>query len=285
MSASSPPPVQHLVSVVVEDFFHAHVFERVVPRSSWDAQPRRVEAATMTLLDLLAAHDVHGTFFTLGWVAERHPGLVRAIAAAGHELASHTWWHPKITTLTPAAFRDELRTSKAILEDTAGQRVIGFRAPSFSIRPGMDWAFDALLEEGYRYDSSLFPIRRPDYGWPGAPVVWHQIHRPNGSLYEFPLATLSWFGVRLPAAGGGYLRHLPFAVIRGAFAACERGGTPGMFYIHPWDLDQDQPRLPLPLLGRVRHYRGLGRARPRLERLLREFRFTSVARFLDGRLD
>jgi polysaccharide deacetylase family protein (PEP-CTERM system associated) len=271
--------------VDVEDFFHAHVFERVVPRSTWDAQPHRVEAATMTVLDLLAAHGVHGTFFTLGWVAERHPALVRAIAAAGHELASHTWWHSKITTLTPAAFRDELRTSKAILEDSCGERILGFRAPSFSIRPGMEWAFDALLEEGYRYDSSLFPIRRPDYGWPGAPVAWHPIHRPAGTLYEFPMATLSWLGARVPAAGGGYLRHFPFAVIRGAFDACERGGTPGMFYIHPWDLDLDQPRLPLPLIGRVRHYGGLGRARPRLERMLREFRFTSVARFLDGRIE
>lgn len=242
-----------------------------------------MEAATRVLLELLARHDATATFFTLGWVARRCPELVRAVATGGHEIASHTWWHPKITSLTPEAFRAEVRDSKNLLEQTAGCRVAGFRAPSFSIRPGMEWAFDVLLEEGYRYDSSVFPIRRPGYGWPGGPTRIHEIRRPGGVLLEFPMTTLDRFGVRIPAAGGGYLRHFPGWVMHAAFGDRERAGVPGMAYVHPWDLDPGQPRLPLPLLSRLRHYRGIDVALPRLDALLRRFRFTSVARWLEAR--
>jgi polysaccharide deacetylase family protein (PEP-CTERM system associated) len=272
--------VEHFFSVDVEEFFHAHVFDRLVPRDQWDRQPSRVEAATGVLLDLLARHRASGTFFTLGWVAQRHPDLVRRIAGAGHEVASHSWWHPKISDLAPAEFREEVRSSKAILEDLIGQPVTGFRAPSFSIRPGMEWAFDVLLEEGYTWDSSLFPIRRPGYGWPGAPVVPHYIERPGGKLLEIPPATLPFLGQRLPAAGGGYLRQFPFEVIRAAFRGALNDGVPAMFYVHPWDIDDGQPRLPLPMVRRLRHYRGIAGALPRIDRLLGEFRFTSVAAWL-----
>jgi polysaccharide deacetylase family protein (PEP-CTERM system associated) len=267
----------HIFSVDVEEHFQVTAFEGVVSRGSWDRQPSRVERSTGELLELLARHGVRGTFFTLGWVARSHPWLVKRIAAAGHEVASHGYSHRRLSTMTPKQVREELRDSKASLEDVTGRAVYGFRAPSFSILPGGEWAFDLLLEEGYRYDSSLFPIHRPDYGYPSAPTAPHLIRRPSGALLELPLATLRLGSMRIPAAGGGYLRQFPFELVRRAFRQHGRRGVPGMFYIHPWELDVDQPRLPCSLATRMRHYGGLRRTRPRIERLLREFRFTSVA--------
>lgn len=273
-------PVTHFFSVDVEEHFHAHVFESIMPQRSWVDQPSRVSAATDQLLQLLDRHRVQGTFFVLGWVARRVPELVRRIAAGGHELASHSWSHPRISSLSPVQFREELRSSKAILEDISSTPVTGFRAPSFSIRPGMEWAFDTLLEQGYEYDSSLFPIRRPDYGYPSSPTVPHQINRGDRMLREFPLATTSFFGARIPAAGGAYLRHFPMWVIRRAFAGAEAAGSPAMLYVHPWEVDLGQPRLAVSRLSQIRHYGGLERTLPRLDRLLSEFRFGSVARWL-----
>ena len=273
-------PITHFFSVDVEEHFHAHVFESIMPQRSWVDQPSRVSAATDQLLQLLDRHRVQGTFFVLGWVARRAPELVRRIAAGGHELASHSWSHPKISSLSPAQFREELRSSKAILEDISGSRVTGFRAPSFSIRPGMEWAFDTLLEQGYEYDSSLFPIRRPGYGYPSAPIIPHQITRGDRTLREFPLATTSFFGARIPAAGGAYLRHFPMWVIRRAFAGAEAAGSPAMLYVHPWEVDLGQPRLAVSRLSQIRHYGGLERTLPRLDRMLQEFRFGSVAQWL-----
>lgn len=270
----------HLFSVDVEEHFQVSAFDHVLSRDQWPAQPSRVEANTDRLLDLLARHGACGTFFTLGWVAERHPALVKRIAGAGHEIASHSWWHYRVTALSVPAFREEVRRSKDMLEQIAGVPVRGFRAPSFSIVPGTEWAFDVLLEEGYSYDSSLFPIRRPGYGYPGAPTAPHGIERSAGRLLEFPLATAAILGLRIPAAGGGYLRQFPLGVIRRAFAQQAGRGQPGMFYIHPWEIDPDQPRLPVGWLTRFRHYRGLGSTAKRLERLLTEFRFTSVRDWL-----
>ena len=275
--------MRHFFSVDVEEHFHAHVFERAVPGRTWDAQPSRVEPATARLLELLARHGVHGTFFVLGWVAKRTPGLVRRIADAGHEIGSHTWSHPRISALTPEQFREELRSSKAILEDQGGQAVVGFRAPSFSILPGMEWAFDVLLEEGFTYDSSIFPIRRPGYGWPGAPTRPHDIARPGGALVELPMTTLSVLGGRLPASGGAYLRHFPFWIITRAFSEAAADGVPGMLYVHPWEVDPEQPRIPVSALTRVRHYGGIDRTLPRLDRMLREFQFGAVRDWLARR--
>ena len=188
-------------------------------------------------------------------------------------------WHPVTRSSSGISPR---RATKALLEDVSGQRVAGFRAPSFSIRRGMEWTFDVLLEEGYSYDSSLFPIRRPDYGYTGGRTVPYRITSEAGTLLELPLATLSLAGARLPAAGGGYLRHLPLAIIRLAFGSFDKRGVPGMFYLHPWDLDTGQPRLALQGLQRVRHYRGLDRAEHRVRRLLGEFRWTSVAAWMAG---
>lgn len=267
----------HIFSVDVEEHFQVNAFDRVLSRADWDSQPSRVEANTDRLLELLDRSGARATFFTLGWVAERRPELIRRIAQLGHELASHTWWHRKVSAGTPAEFREEVRRSKGILEDLTGGLVRGFRAPSFSIVPGTEWAFDVLIEEGYTYDSSLFPIHWPTYGYPGAPLLPHTITRPAGRLLELPMATTRLFGVQVPAAGGGFLRHFPLALIRRAFRDLERAGQPGMFYIHPWEIDPDQPRLPVGWLTRRRHYSGLERTMGRLKVLLEEFRFTSVS--------
>jgi len=270
------PGSPHLFTVDVEDYFQVVAFEPVVDRTRWDEYPARVEANTDRLLALLDARGVRGTFFTLGWIARRHAGLVRRIAAQGHEVASHGEWHRRVTTLTPDQFRAELRESKAILEDVAGQPCVGYRAPSFSIVPGAEWAFDVLIEEGYRYDSSLFPIRRPDYGYPDSPDGPYLIRRPAGTLLECPMATARVAGMRLPAAGGAYLRQLPFGLVRRAFRQSGARGVSAMFYIHPWEYDAGQPRLPCGRLTALRHYRNLDRTWTLLERLLAEFRFTSV---------
>ena len=260
----------------VEEHFHVNAFEPYVARADWERQPSRVDASTDILLDLLARHGASGTFFVVGWLADRKPALVRRIAAAGHEIASHSWWHRRVPMLSPAEFREDVAQTKARLEDITGRPVLGFRAPSFSILPGMEWAFDILLETGYTYDSSVFPIRRPGYGWPGAPATPYDIVRPGGTLREYPMTTLDVLGVRIPAAGGGYLRQLPYGVIRRAFRARQSQGQEGMFYVHPWEVDPAQPRVACDWLTRIRHYRGLGRTLPRLERLFSEFRFAAV---------
>ncbi|MEO8636491.1 MAG: XrtA system polysaccharide deacetylase [Gemmatimonadales bacterium] len=270
-------PAVHLFTVDVEEHFQVVAFQRIVSRGDWDRHPSRVVANTERLLDLLAEHRVRGTFFTLGWVAEKYPRLVRRIAEAGHEVASHGCWHQRVTSFTPEEFRADLRLSKAQLEQASGQRCLGFRAPSFSIVPGLEWAFDALLEEGYRYDSSLFPIRRPDYGYPDAPPVPHWLTRPAGRLLELPLATTTFGTLRLPAAGGGYLRQFPLGLIRRGLREWGAQGVSAMFYVHPWEYDVDQPRIPCGWFTALRHYRNLDRTWPRMQQLLSEFAFTSVA--------
>jgi len=266
----------HLFTVDVEEHFQVSAFEDAVPRSRWAAFPSRVLKNTEVLLELLAEHGSRATFFVLGWLAEQRPEVVRRIAQAGHEVASHGWWHYRVNRIDRETFREEVRRSKAILEELVGAPVEGFRAPSFSITPGYEWAFDLLIEEGYQYDSSVFPIRRPGYGYPGSPRWRYRIDRPAGSLLEFPMATLGIGPIRIPAAGGGYLRHMPLAVIRRAFREAGRSGEPGTFYVHPWEVDPDQPRLPVGRLTTLRHYGGLEKTLPRLRALLGEFRFTSV---------
>lgn len=274
--ATASRPLAHLFTVDVEEYFQVSAFESVVRRDSWDALPSRVEASVDRLLELLARRGDHGTFFVLGWIARRHPGLVRRIHAAGHEIASHGFWHQRVWTQAPAEFRADVRSAKRTLEDVVGAPVYGYRAPSFSIVPGIEWAFEVLRDEGYTYDSSVFPIRRKGYGYPGAPPIPHMV---AGGLWEFPLATTTWQGRRVPAAGGGYFRHFPYALTSRAFREHTRDGVPGVFYIHPWELDPEQPRLNVSVLTAVRHYGGLRAVVPRLERLLEEFRFTSIARF------
>lgn len=268
----------HVFSVDVEEYFQVLAFERAVPRHSWDAMPSRVDASVNQLLELLARHSATATFFTVGWLAERKPGLIRRIAELGHEVASHSWWHRRVAALSPSEFREDVRRCRAVLEDLSGRPVVGFRAPSFSIVPGVEWAFDILIEEGYRYDSSVFPIRRSGYGYPGAPAEPYEIRRPSGVLLELPMATTVAVGMRLPAAGGGWFRHLPYQLTDRALREHGARGQAAMFYIHPWEIDDEQPRLRVSLLTRVRHYGGLSRTLPRLERLLAAFRFVSAER-------
>ncbi len=274
--ARLPVMAAHHFTIDVEEYFQVSALERYVARSDWDRYPSRVAAQMERLLALLARHNARATCFVVGWVAERHRDLIRTIARAGHEIASHGWDHARVTKLTPTQFRSSVRRSKRELEDITGVPVVGFRAPSFSIVAGGEWALDILLEEGYGYDSSLFPIRRPGYGYPTGRSDPYFIERSAGRLAEIPPATLRWGGMRLPAAGGGYFRLLPYGVVRAALRQCERRHVPGTFYIHPWEIDPDQPRVHVPWLTRARHYRGLRRTVPRLERLLTEFRFVPI---------
>ena len=271
------PATTHYFTVDVEEYFQVKALESVVPRESWLAQPSRLARSMDELLHMLARHEARGTFFTLGWIARHRPAIVRAIADAGHEVASHGFSHERVTAQSRSAFRADLISSKHALEDVTGVEVLGYRAPSFSIVPGWEWAFDTLIETGYVYDSSLFPIRRDGYGYASALRVPHLIERAGGRLAEFPLATTSFFGYPIPAAGGGYLRQLPLGITRRAFRQANERGQPATFYIHPWEIDPGQPRLPVSTLNTIRHYRGLASTMRRVDTIVSEFRFGAIA--------
>jgi polysaccharide deacetylase family protein (PEP-CTERM system associated) len=266
----------HFFTVDVEEHFQVSAFDGVVSREDWSALPSRVVRNTELILELLGRRGATGTFFMLGWVAERHPQLVRRVQEAGHEAASHGYSHRRVGEFTVEEFRHDVRLAKQIIENAGSKPVLGYRAPNFSIAPGMEWALEILVEEGHVYDSSLFPIHRPGYGYPKAPPIPHVVETAAGYICEFPLLTYMFSGVRFPAAGGAYFRHFPYSLTQRALREHERTHMPGMFYIHPWELDPDQPRIRCSMLTRVRHYRGLRNTVPRLERLLTEFHFCSV---------
>jgi polysaccharide deacetylase family protein (PEP-CTERM system associated) len=265
------------MTIDVEDYFQVSAFDGVVSRTDWESYPSRVVANTQKLLDMFREHGVTATFFMLGWVADRHPGLVADIAAAGHELASHGYAHRLIYDQTPEAFREDVRRAKRTVEDLAGQAVRGYRAPSYSITSRSLWALDVLLEEGYTYDASIFPIRHDRYGIPGAPRHSHVLHRTGGSLIEAPPSTIRLGATNLPVAGGGYFRLLPYRWTQLGIRRINRAERkPAIFYLHPWEIDPEQPRLPVGAASRMRHYRGLDQTRRRLARLLSDFRFDAV---------
>lgn len=257
----------------IEDYFQVTGFARHIRPATWLRYESRVEIGTHVILDLLAAADVKATFFTLGWIARRHPKLVRAIQRAGHEIASHGDWHQLVTTQTPAEFRADVRAAKSVLEDVTGRRIDGYRAPSFSITPDRAWAFEVLVEEGYTFDSSVAAGRRDSCGDRAGAGVPFVMRTPSGMLTEYPLPTTRWLGREVPVGGGGYFRLCPYGVTRRALAAINAGGRPFAVYLHPWEFDPDQPRLTGPLLKRFKHRVNLRRTRPRLERLLRDFSF------------
>jgi polysaccharide deacetylase family protein (PEP-CTERM system associated) len=269
--------IRHHFTVDVEEYFHVSALAPYIPRDRWEAFPRRVELEVSLLLDLLSQHDTRGTFFILGWVAERAPNLVRDIAAQGHEIASHGTDHRPVTDLTADQFRESVRRSKLVLENTIGTAVFGYRAPSFSILRGGEWALEILVEEGYRYDSSLFPVRRNGSGYVDGKRDPHRLELASGILEEIPPATLRFAHRVFPAGGGGYFRHLPYGVIKVALEQAEERGAAATFYIHPWEVDPGQPRIDVPFLTRLRHYGGLRRTIPRLQRLLSNFRFQPIA--------
>ena len=269
--------VLNALSVDVEDWFHVGAFERTISRSSWDGLTHRVERNTDAVLALFAEAGVSATFFTLGWVAERYPALMRRIADAGHEVASHGYDHARVFTLSPEAFRADLRRSRALLEDASGQRVIGYRAPSFSIDQRTPWAHAILAEEGYRYSSSVAPIRHDHYGWPESPrFAWRPV--VGRDLLELPVTTAEFGGRRLAAGGGGFFRLLPYGFSRWAIRQVNgRQKRPAIIYFHPWEIDPDQPRVAgAPLRSRLRHYSNLSVMADRLRRLTRDFAWTRV---------
>ena len=275
-------PVHH-VTIDVEEYFHVSALERFVPRSRWSTMESRLAAGMDRILEILDAFETRGTFFILGVVARDHPEMVRSLARAGHEVASHGWDHRRVTTLDPAEFRRQVRDTRALLEELSGEQVLGFRAPSFSIVPGKEWALEILVEEGYVYDSSLYPVRRPGYGYPRGARTMTTLETAAGPLVEVPPATLRVVGTNLPLGGGGSLRHLPLGLTRAALSAFRRGGQEATLYLHPWEFDPDQPRIPgIDWLTRLRHYGGLQHTEPRLRQLMEEFRFGPIRDSLQG---
>jgi polysaccharide deacetylase family protein (PEP-CTERM system associated) len=274
----TPEGLTNAMTVDVEDYFQVQAFAGCVSRADWDAFPSRVEANTGRVLDMFAVAGVTATFFTLGWVAKRHPALVRRIVAEGHELASHGWDHTRADTQTPEAFRADVGRTRALLEDTGGVRVNGYRAATFSIGARNLWAFQILRQEGYAYSSSINPIRHDLYGMPDAPRV---PFRPRvDGVPEIPMTTVRLLGRNWPCAGGGYFRLLPTALYRAGLRRVNRlDGQPGIFYFHPWEIDPDQPRVVgAGLKSRLRHYTNLSRMEGDLRRLLRDFAWDRMDR-------
>lgn len=266
---------RNALTVDVEDYFQVSALAPQVDRSSWDQRPCRVERNVERLLALFDERGAQATFFTLGWIAERYPQLVRAIVAGGHELASHGYGHLRASEQTRAEFEQDIRRAKGLLEDIGGTRVLGYRAPSFSIGKSNPWAFDVLAATGHRYSSSVYPVQHDHYGMPDAPRFPYPA-RPG--LIEIPITTARMFGRNLPAGGGGYFRLAPYALSRWALRQVNRvDRRPAIFYFHPWEIDPDQPRVPgASLKTRFRHYVNLEKTEPRLRRLLTDFRWGRV---------
>ena len=274
--------MRNALTVDVEDYFHVTAFSRQIDPATWDRFPLRVERNTHRLLDLFAEQGVQATFFVLGWVAERCPGLVRTLAERGHEVACHGYSHQLIYGQTPVLFRAETVRAKACLEDQAQRPVLGYRAASYSITKRSLWALDILAELGFTYDSSIFPVHHDRYGIPGSPRWPYRLETPSsGSIIEFPPATLAVGGYRLPVAGGGYFRLYPYQLTRFALSRINRSERqPFVFYLHPWEIDPAQPRLRAGWLSTFRHYTNLSQCEARLSRLLRDFSFATAGEVL-----
>jgi polysaccharide deacetylase family protein (PEP-CTERM system associated) len=271
--------VTNAFSVDVEDYFQVQSLESAYPTSTWAACESRVERNTDRLLELMAETGISGTFFVLGWIAERHPSLVRRIAAAGHELASHGFCHVRVDRQTPDEFRADVRKARAIVEDIAGEQVRGYRAATFSLGPSTPWAWPVLEEEGFAYSSSVYPVVRDLYAFAHAP---RGPFKPEGTaeLVEIPIATLRIARRNWPSGGGGFFRLLPYGLSRAALAHLNRAEQmPAVFYIHPWEVDPEQPRaVGIPLKSRLRHYANLSTTRRKLARLARDFRWDRIDR-------
>jgi len=269
--------IANALTVDVEDYFQVSALAPYIPRSEWDRIPCRIERNMDVILGLLADSGARATFFTLGWIAQRYPSVVARILAGGHELASHGYAHLRATEQTPTEFLDDIRRAKALLEDIAGMEVRGYRAPSFSIGKTNPWAFDCIAEAGYRYSSSVYPMRHDHYGMPDAPRFPYRV---RGSLLEIPVSTARVLNRNLPAGGGGYFRLLPYAVSRAFIRRVnESDQRPSVFYLHPWEIDAEQPRVPrTSLRTRFRHYVNLHRTVGRLRRLLQDFKWDRMDR-------
>jgi polysaccharide deacetylase family protein (PEP-CTERM system associated) len=275
--------VVNALTIDVEDYFQVSAFEGHIARSDWPGLECRVEANIDRILALLDAAQVKATFFTLGWIAQHHPRVVHQIVAHGHELASHGFEHRRVTSLTPASFRDDLTRAKALLEDLSGHEIQGYRAPSFSIDHTNLWAFDVLADTGHRYSSSVYPVHHDHYGMPDAPRF---AHTRSAGLIEVPASTIRLAGVNLPSSGGGYFRFLPYSASRWMIRRVNRADQrAAIFYFHPWEIDPQQPRIAgASLKSRFRHYVNLARTESRLRRLLQDFQWGRMDEvFLSGK--
>jgi polysaccharide deacetylase family protein (PEP-CTERM system associated) len=284
-TAESKAAVTNAFTIDVEDYYHVSALASAIPRNTWSDRDSRVSASTDRLLAMLDEKRIKGTFFVLGWVADKVPQLVKRIAAQGHEVACHGYSHELIYRQTPGVFAEETRRSKTLLEDLTGMPVIGYRAASFSITPRSRWALDTLIEQGFLYDSSIFPVRHDRYGMPGADRAPGYVHAPSGGrIAEFPMSTAAFGPVRVPVSGGGYFRLLPYWFTRSGLRSInERDGMPFTFYLHPWEIDVDQPRVDVGFVSRFRHYTNLSKCESRLRRLLADFNFTTMRNVLRTR--
>jgi len=277
-------PITNALSIDVEDYFQVSAFAPYIRRDEWDARECRVERNVERILALLDGHGTQATFFTLGWIAERYPQLVRRIVAGGHELASHGYGHQRASELSAAEFADDVGRARKLLEDIGGVPVRGYRAPSFSIGQANLWAFDVLAAAGYRYSSSIYPIRHDHYGMPDAPRFAHVV---AGGMLEVPVTTVRLQGRNLPSSGGGYFRLLPYALSRWLLRKVNADdGEPAVFYFHPWEIDPGQPRITgIDARTRFRHYLNIPRMEGRLARLLGDFRWGRMDQIFLSRLD
>jgi polysaccharide deacetylase family protein (PEP-CTERM system associated) len=269
--------IKNAMSIDLEDWFCVHNMSQAIRREDWDKCEMRVIENTRRILALLAAHKTEATFFTLGWIAEQVPELVREIEGAGHEIATHGYSHTLLTEMTAESFEADLKKALLVTQRCVNQEIVGFRAPSFTVTSKTLWAVDVLTRNGIRYDSSVFPVGyHPDYGMPDVSL---SVYRHDASsLVEFPMSCAEVMGGRIPCSGGGYFRILPYAITKRLLERCNAQGRPVMFYIHPWEIDPGQPRVKLPVFKRFRHYYNLDKTMGRLDRLLNDFEFTSVRR-------
>lgn len=264
--------LRNAMTVDVEDYFQVSAFEKHIDRADWDRLPHRVEQNTHRILDLFNEHDVKATFFTLGWVAERYPDLIKRMVKEGHELASHGYSHVRVTQQTPAEFRADVIKTKMLLEDLSGVVIKGYRAASYSINESNMWALKILEETGHLYSSSIYPVKHDLYGVPDAPRFSFRPHGDSGIL-EIPITTIELFGKKLPCGGGGFFRLYPYPFSRWAINRInQQDGQSGIFYFHPWEIDVDQPQQRnIGMRTRFRHYLNLGKMHNRLSRLLHDF--------------
>ncbi|MGB6624245.1 MAG: XrtA system polysaccharide deacetylase [Candidatus Acidiferrum sp.] len=275
--------MKNVVSFDVEDYFHVGAFAENIDKSQWNTLPSRVEANTEKILEMLAKNGTLGTFFVLGWVAEHFPRLVQRIANAGHEIACHSQEHRRVFDLSPSEFRSDTLRAKESIENACGLQVRGYRAPSFSITHHSLWALEILADLGFAYDSSIFPVRHPNYGMPAVPRFPFVINTQAGPLVEFPLTTVQLGGSRSPLSGGAYLRMLPYWYTRWGFGYVNgKENQPFCLYLHPWELDSEQPRMKGRLTSRLRHYIGLRSTEIKLTRLLKDFEFQRMGTMIDA---
>jgi len=274
--------MKNAFTIDVEDYFQVEAFSKAVDRSQWDNYPFRAERNTQLILDLLDKHHIKGTFFILGWVAKKAPYIVKEIASRGHEIACHGMSHRLIYTQDKKVFQDETRESKKLLEDICQQEVIGYRAATYSITEKSLWALDILVEEGFKYDSSIFPMRHDRYGIPDANPLPHKLATPSGAtIIEFPITVLRKKHLTLPVAGGGYFRLLPYALTKWGLNQINKQDQSFVFYLHPWEVDPEQPRIKgAGILSNIRHYTNLRKTTPRLDNLLDSFPFDTMSECL-----